>query len=209
MPWRRDRPPTPVFLGFPGGSAGKESACSAGDLGLIPGSGRSPGEGKGYQLQYSGLESSMDYIGSMGSQLSSFHFHSSVNTAITMATARGGKCHSCCDQLSKTVIQSSLVCALQFLVRFQLRYWLTIIYRVNLLLTIIYRVYFVNFRKLFFNLKIIFWVFFFPKNNNIIIPVHKNYTLDEGFVWFIRKEGYYFSLTTLIWWDQFYCQSSI
>ena len=42
-----------------GGSAGKESACNAGDLGLIPGLGRSPGEGKGYPFQYSGLESSM------------------------------------------------------------------------------------------------------------------------------------------------------
>ena len=107
----RDRLPTPVFLGFPCGSAGKErkekkesevtqscrtlcepmdcnlqassvhgifqarilewvaisagkeSACSAGDLGSIPGLGRSPGEGKGYPLQYSGLENSfMDYI---------------------------------------------------------------------------------------------------------------------------------------------------
>ena len=46
--WRRHRLPTPVFLGFPCGSAGKEFACSAGDLGLIPGLGRSPGEGKGY-----------------------------------------------------------------------------------------------------------------------------------------------------------------
>ena len=46
--WRRDRLPTPVFLGFPCGSAGKESACNVGDLGLIPGLGRSPGEGKGY-----------------------------------------------------------------------------------------------------------------------------------------------------------------
>ena len=43
--------PTPVFLGFPGGSAGKESACNAGDLGSIPGLVRSPGEGKGYPLQ--------------------------------------------------------------------------------------------------------------------------------------------------------------
>ena len=47
-------------LGFPGGSAGKESACNAGDLGLISGLGRFPGEGKGYPLQYSGLENSMD-----------------------------------------------------------------------------------------------------------------------------------------------------
>ena len=52
--------------GFPGGSAGKESACSAGDLGSIPGLGRSPGEGKGYPLQYPGLENSMDE--SMGLQ---------------------------------------------------------------------------------------------------------------------------------------------
>ena len=68
--WRRDRLPNPVFLGFPGGSAGKESACNVGDLGSIPGLGnlgsilglgRSPGEGKGYPLQYSGLESSWSH----------------------------------------------------------------------------------------------------------------------------------------------------
>ena len=52
--WRRDRLPTPVFLGFSCGSAGKESACNVGDLGSIPGLGRSPGERKGYPLQYSG-----------------------------------------------------------------------------------------------------------------------------------------------------------
>ena len=57
-----DRLPTPVFLGFPCGSAGKEFACNKGDLGLIPGLGRSPGEGKGYPLQYSGLENSTDCI---------------------------------------------------------------------------------------------------------------------------------------------------
>ena len=49
-------------MGFPCGSAGKEFACNVGDLGLIPGLGRSPGIGKGYPLQYSGLEKSMDYI---------------------------------------------------------------------------------------------------------------------------------------------------
>ena len=54
--------PTPVFLGFPCGSAGKESTCDVGDLGSIPGLGRSPGEGKGYPLQYSGLENSMDCV---------------------------------------------------------------------------------------------------------------------------------------------------
>ena len=45
---------------FPGGSVGKESTCNAGDLGLIHGLGRSPGEGKGYLFQYSGLENSTD-----------------------------------------------------------------------------------------------------------------------------------------------------
>ena len=54
-------------MGFPGASAGKESARNAGNLGLIPKLGRSPGEGKAYPLQYSGLENSMDCI-VMGSQ---------------------------------------------------------------------------------------------------------------------------------------------
>jgi len=58
--WRRNRVPTPIFLGFPCGSAGKESACNAGDLGWIPGLGRSLGEGKGYPLQFSCLENSKD-----------------------------------------------------------------------------------------------------------------------------------------------------
>ena len=49
-------------MGFPSGSDSKESACNAGDLGSIPGLGRLPGEGKGYPLQCSGLENSMDCI---------------------------------------------------------------------------------------------------------------------------------------------------
>ena len=56
IPWRRDRLATPVFLGFSGGSDGKESTRNAGDLGSIPGLGRSPGGGHGNPLQYSGLE---------------------------------------------------------------------------------------------------------------------------------------------------------
>ena len=64
---------------FPCGSAGKESTCNAGDLGLIPGMGRSPGEGNGYPLQYSGLENSMDCIvhrvAKSRTRLSNFHFH--------------------------------------------------------------------------------------------------------------------------------------
>ena len=78
--WRRDRLPTPVFLGFPCGSAGKESTCNAGVLGSILGLGRSSGEGKVFPLQYSGLENSMDCIvhGVVKSRtlLSNFHFTS-------------------------------------------------------------------------------------------------------------------------------------
>ena len=51
-PWRRDRLCTAVFLGFPGGSAGKESACCAGVLGLMPWLGRSPGEGNDTTLVF-------------------------------------------------------------------------------------------------------------------------------------------------------------
>ena len=61
-PWKRDRLPTLVLLGFPCGSVGKESACNAGDLGSVPGLERSPGEGNCCPLQYSGLENSMDCI---------------------------------------------------------------------------------------------------------------------------------------------------
>ena len=72
-------------MGFPCGSAGKESACNAGDLDLIPGLRRSPGEGKGYPLQYSGLENSMDYrvhgVAKSQTQLSDFH---SLTHSVTM-----------------------------------------------------------------------------------------------------------------------------
>ena len=64
--------------GFPCGSAGKESACNVRDLGSIPGLGRSSGEGKGYPLQCSGLENSMDGmvhgVAKSWTQLSDFHF---------------------------------------------------------------------------------------------------------------------------------------
>ena len=53
-----------LLKGFPDISVGKESACNAGDLGSIPGSGKSPGERDGYPLQYSGLENSVDLTGS-------------------------------------------------------------------------------------------------------------------------------------------------
>ena len=64
----------------PGGSAGNESACNVGDLGLLPGLGRSSGEGNGYPLQYPGMENSMDCIvhgvTKSWTQLSDFHFTS-------------------------------------------------------------------------------------------------------------------------------------
>ena len=60
--WKRDRLLTPVFLRFPCDSAGKESTCNAGNLGLIPWLGRYFGEEKGSPLNYSGLENSMDCI---------------------------------------------------------------------------------------------------------------------------------------------------
>ena len=71
------------MLGFPGGSAGKESTRNAGDLCSIPGLGRYPGEGKGSPLQYSGLENSMGYtvhgIAKSPTRLNNFdfdfHFH--------------------------------------------------------------------------------------------------------------------------------------
>ena len=73
-----DRLPSPVFLGFPCGSAGKESTCNAGDLGVIPELGGSPGEENSYPLQYSGLENSMDCIvhgvAKSSTRLRDFHF---------------------------------------------------------------------------------------------------------------------------------------
>ena len=81
-----------IFLGFPGGLAGKESACNAGDLGLIPGLGRSPGEGKGFPRQYSGLENLMDCIdhGVTKSRtgLSNFHFHFTFTIPCTQETSQ-------------------------------------------------------------------------------------------------------------------------
>ena len=86
--WRRDKLPTPVFLGFPCGSAGKESTCNAEDLVSILRLGRSPGEEKGYPLQYSDLESSKDYtvhgVAKSWTQLSDFHFTSLLSFNIRL-----------------------------------------------------------------------------------------------------------------------------
>ena len=78
-------------LGFLCGLASKKSACNVGNQGLIPGLGRSPGEGKGYPLQYSGLENSMNCmvygVAKSGAHLSAFHF----SLSILLAFLRGGK----------------------------------------------------------------------------------------------------------------------
>ena len=79
IPWRRDRLPTPAFLGFPCGSAGKESACSVGGLGLIPGLGRSP-----WRREW--LPTSVFWPGEFHgvtkhpTRLHNFHFHMCVYT---------------------------------------------------------------------------------------------------------------------------------
>ena len=77
-----------MVLYIPCGSAGKESACNAGDLGSISGLGRSPGEGQSYPLQYSGLENSMDCIvhgvAKSRTRLSDFHFHTFSQSSLSL-----------------------------------------------------------------------------------------------------------------------------
>ena len=81
---------TPVFLGFPCGSADKKSVCNVGDLVSIPGLERSPGAGKGYPLQYCHLENSMDCIvrgvTKSWTWLSDFHFHQDSKALIPFET---------------------------------------------------------------------------------------------------------------------------
>ena len=85
-----------LLWGFPDSSVGKESACNAGDPSLIPGSGRSPGEGIGHPLQCSGLENSMDClvrgVAKSQTRLSDFHFHENRKEAKPPA------CYHCISQ---------------------------------------------------------------------------------------------------------------
>ena len=87
------------LLEFPCGSAGKESACSAWDLGLIPELRRSPGEGKGYPLQYSSLENSMDCIihGVTKSWTWLTDFHFTIWYAAAAAAKSLQSCPTLCD----------------------------------------------------------------------------------------------------------------
>ena len=124
---------------FPFGSAGKESVCNAGDLGLIPGLRRSLGEGKGYPLQYSGLENSMDYIvhGIAKSQtrLSDFHFHWSTvvlnffKQTIELCIVNKAKSH-CTDENSRSFCtKHDLQCPINFFCMFGVLkcFWIQIV----------------------------------------------------------------------------------
>ena len=103
-PWRRDRLPTPVFLGFPGGSAGEEPTCHAGDLGLIPGTGRSPGEGKGYPLQNLAMDSTVHGVTKSQTRQSDLDspFHSGDRSLHTRSEEQsvGGRKSSHCSDMS-------------------------------------------------------------------------------------------------------------
>ena len=95
LPWSKEHifcEPIKQMMGFPCGSAGKDSSCNVGDLCSIPGLRRSPGEGKGYPLQYSGLENFMDSIvhgvAKSWAWLSNFHF----NTDARFSFGKEGIC---------------------------------------------------------------------------------------------------------------------
>ena len=100
-------------MSFPGSSDDKESTCNAGDLGSIPGLGRSPGEGNGNPLEYSGLENSMDCIvygvTKSRTRLSDFHFHwYALNCKVFTFYSHSYFCSQDCSP-------GYLVCGLQFL----------------------------------------------------------------------------------------------
>jgi len=104
-----------MFQAFPCSSAGKESACNVGDLGLIPGLGRSPGEGKGYPLQYSDLENSMDCIvhavPKNWTQLRDFHFTSLMIPYVGNAKLSSKNSHvlTCLKQIRSYIGQNYLI----------------------------------------------------------------------------------------------------
>ena len=94
-------------------TVGKESACNAGDLGSIPGLGRSPGEGKGYPLQYSGLENSTGCIvhgvAKSGTWLSDFHFHFTFLVSVLPSSVVSSKLLVWCPGMWKRVSACVLV----------------------------------------------------------------------------------------------------
>ena len=107
--------PASFFIGFPCGSAGKESACNVGDLGLIPGLGRSPGEGKGFPLQYSGLENSMDCrvhgVAKSWTRLCEFHclfLYLSIFNLRIIGGLVAKSCLTFCDSMDYSPPSSSL-----------------------------------------------------------------------------------------------------
>ena len=113
--WRRNRLPTRVFLGFSCGSAGKESACNVGDVSSITRLERSAGEGKGYPLQYSGLESSMDCrvhpVRNSRTELNDFHFHFHLDGTIVNSILHGYMVNTFLPQfLNEISTPASILC---------------------------------------------------------------------------------------------------
>ena len=93
-----------IHIRLPSGSAGRESACNTGDLGSIPGLGQSPGEGNGYPLQYSGLESPTDFMKStqrVG--------HGSVTLTFTSPSAKLWRRHQSCKLAERKSHTSSVI----------------------------------------------------------------------------------------------------
>ena len=109
IPWRRDRLPTPVFLGFPGGSDGKESACNVGDLVSIRGLGRSSGRGHSNPLQYSGLENSMG----RGAWWATVHGVAAAAAAAAAAAKSLQSCPTLCDPIDGSPLGSPVPGILQ------------------------------------------------------------------------------------------------
>ena len=97
---------TSFACGFPCDSAGKESTCNVGDLDLIPGLGRFPGEGKGYPLQYSGLENSSSKESDTTEQLSLSLFRTSQSTAISGQSPLDSFCQHCCISPLNSLIRA-------------------------------------------------------------------------------------------------------
>ena len=107
------------ILGFPGGSAGKEPACNVGDLGSIPGLGRSPGEGKVYPIQYPGLKNSMNSIvhgvTKSRTRLSDFHFHFQLLSNTTLLSSRKWQSHK---NTVKSFLKAKFQCCFSFTLGF-------------------------------------------------------------------------------------------
>ena len=116
---------TKALMGFPCGSAGKESACNAGDLSLIPGLGRSPGEENGYPSQYSGLENPMDCIvhgvAKNQTRLSNFHHVHIVSFFLLRSFSKSRPSH---PSLLSLLFPSSHLTLMTYVMRTRIIYYI-------------------------------------------------------------------------------------